>query len=801
GGNSDSVTITVQAGAVQITNLGNFVTRNPVRMLYGTVEDTSIHNVRVVRNSTDTLSATASGGAYSLSVNLVEGLNTFRGLIKDSTGTTQLSSPVNFTYFVNHAPNAQVSYLDIGSSVRFSAGLSTDPDLGQTATLQFEWAADSTNPAALAGFPATGVQVDVLKPTTPGEYFVRLIATDDNGNKDTVRSFFTILNDGSFQPSTLASVPRWVKQGRVYSIFFKGLTQEGTINAAVPYLSYFKRMGFNIIWVLPVMKNAYPIDNGGGPGYNISDFYKVAPEYGTNDDFKHFVSEAHKLGLKVILDVTPNHTSYQHPFVLEARQYRENSPHWSFYVHSNTNHPSNGLGVSLTADGFQYYSGFSDQLLNYNWADIDARAYMIGVYTWWVRQFDIDGYRFDVYWGPHNRSNNFLGGETEMGIPVRQALKHIKPDIYILGETSGTGGGTDVNYADKGGGMDGGYDWNLYGGGVAGLFPSYSAGGFTNFVNGVNNGGFFPGPNSSYLRFLENHDEERIVYRYQQYYTTKPPGSVIFTAPGMPMLWQGQELGIGLLVPQGQDRRRAVIDWNGNVYGKSYLQGHYQHLAQIRSQFPAFSTQQMKTLSSTSPLYAYIRPYAGEDGIVAVNFSDAVSVQTSLQIQSADLGAPILNKSYKLSDLYNDSSSTVTFVNGSFTLNLSLAPLSSVVFVLADSVKHLDLPTLTSVEGPTSDISHPKSFALSQNYPNPFNPATTIRFQLPAAAFVSLKVYDMLGREVSTLVNGERPAGDYSVQWNGSGFSSGIYVMRMYVQQAGGAQTSFVASKKIILLK
>ena len=87
-----------------------------------------------------------------------------------------------------------------------------------------------------------------------------------------------------------------------------------------------------------------------------------------------------------------------------------------------------------------------------------------------------------------------------------------------------------------------------------------------------------------------------------------------------------------------------------------------------------------------------------------------------------------------------------------------------------------------------------KSFSLSQNYPNPFNPSTTISFRLPSKSFVSLKVFDIMGREVATIVSGEMPAGSYSQQWNASNMSSGIYFYRL---QAG----TYLETKKLILLK
>ena len=91
-------------------------------------------------------------------------------------------------------------------------------------------------------------------------------------------------------------------------------------------------------------------------------------------------------------------------------------------------------------------------------------------------------------------------------------------------------------------------------------------------------------------------------------------------------------------------------------------------------------------------------------------------------------------------------------------------------------------------------VRTPKEFALLQNYPNPFNPNTTISFDLPSKSFVSLKVYDALGREVSVLVLNELPAGTYTREWNGASMPSGVYFYRL---QAG----SFVETKKLVLLK
>jgi len=88
----------------------------------------------------------------------------------------------------------------------------------------------------------------------------------------------------------------------------------------------------------------------------------------------------------------------------------------------------------------------------------------------------------------------------------------------------------------------------------------------------------------------------------------------------------------------------------------------------------------------------------------------------------------------------------------------------------------------------------PKEFSLSQNYPNPFNPSTTINFSVPYSEFVTLKVFDVLSNEVATLVNEEKPAGVYEVEFNAFGLSSGIYFYKIQT-------SSFVETKKMILLR
>ena len=100
--------------------------------------------------------------------------------------------------------------------------------------------------------------------------------------------------------------------------------------------------------------------------------------------------------------------------------------------------------------------------------------------------------------------------------------------------------------------------------------------------------------------------------------------------------------------------------------------------------------------------------------------------------------------------------------------------------------------TITSVKSNSNNI--PSNYSLNQNYPNPFNPSTKISYQLPESGYVTLKVFNALGKEVATLVNEEKPTGKYSVDFNAQGLSSGIY---FYSIHSG----SYYATRKMILLK
>ena len=155
--------------------------------------------------------------------------------------------------------------------------------------------------------------------------------------------------------------------------------------------------------------------------------------------------------------------------------------------------------------------------------------------------------------------------------------------------------------------------------------------------------------------------------------------------------------------------------------------------------------------------------------------------------------------------IYLPSAASYTEFTVPFLYNSPLTPDSIYInFVILDTtlfftatigswalVDYLNLSTSVGVE-PSELIQI--NFALQQNYPNPFNPSTKIKYSIPQSSNVLIKVYDVLGSEVETLVNEEKPIGTYELNWNAANLPSGVYLYRL---QAG----DFVQTRKMILLR
>lgn len=624
----------------------------------------------------------------------------------------------------------------------------------------------------------------------PGEVYVDIDIRRSDGETERRRIAVVIEEDGTAREMRYEETASWVHNAVVYEIFpfsFGPEASSGTpaspgrrLREITRELDYIAEMGFNAIWFMPIMHNQ--VMNQISGGYNIIDFYNVDPRLGTNADFKALVARAHELGIRIILDITPSHVSPAHPWVASLR----NGGPYGAYLQTEPSPHNLGLdsrGANLPEvrhPGADYYKyqGFGD-LANLDWNNDDLQAEILDVLTFWVNEFDIDGWRLDVYWGPWRRY-----GPDRFGRPIRTLMKRLKPDAWLLGEIVGTGSGTEVYYADGlhgarfEGGIDAGYDWPFYHNAVRGIY-----GRLATYDEYARNNDFYPGPNARYFRFLENHDERRIASLHASSPDRLfPLAGFLLTTTGVPMVYQGQEVAFHA----GADPRRAPVNWNTPRNGE--FARHYQRLAHARARFAAFGSQQLHTLT-TRGVYAYARPYVDENAVVLVNFS---SVSRTVTVDPSSHVTMSLPGSIPYYDIFADTSAAYP---GAF--DVTVPPYETVIYITSADPGFTtpSLPPLPygAVYTAAEREELPVSVKLSRNYPNPFNPETTIEYTLPRAETVRLVVYDLLGREIARLVDGLRPAGRHQIRFRAGELPSGTYVYRLETAGERHTQTMVLA--------
>jgi glycosidase len=180
---------------------------------------------------------------------------------------------------------------------------------------------------------------------------------------------------GSDTTATIEGHPAWIEQGNIYEVNTRQYTPEGTFKAFEPNLQRLKEMGVQTLWFMPINPISKKDRKGVlGSYYAVSSYTTINPEYGTLEDWKHLVNQAHDMGFKVIIDWVPNHTGADHPWL---------TSHPDFYEHD-----------SATGKVLSPFDWTDVRKLNYkNPALVDS---MIAAMKYWVTQTNIDGFRCDV---------------------------------------------------------------------------------------------------------------------------------------------------------------------------------------------------------------------------------------------------------------------------------------------------------------------------------------------------------------------------------------------------------------------
>jgi glycosidase len=322
----------------------------------------------------------------------------------------------------------------------------------------------------------------------------------------------------------------------------RGLTQK---------LDYISGLGADCVWLMPVAESpSYH-------GYDVTDYYKVEPDYGTNDDFKAFVAAAHQHHIRVLVDLVLNHTSSEHPWFQEALRDTA-SAHRNWYRWSTTA-VTNNWHKSPVRD--EYYFGlFWSGMPDLNWENPAVMEEMKHVARFWLDSMHVDGFRLDAV-----RHLVEVGNEVSNTPPTHQVLREfgqyvrsIAPQSYTIGEVWDN---TDViltYYPDQ---LDAYF-----------AFPISEA--LMEAVRTGKAGGLLPTvqqferaePEWRWAPFQRNHDQTRTMTALgNDTAGAKLAATILLTLPGVPFVYYGEE--IGMTGDKPDERLRTPMQWSGSSRG------------------------------------------------------------------------------------------------------------------------------------------------------------------------------------------------------------------------------------------
>ncbi|MBB3187067.1 alpha-amylase family glycosyl hydrolase [Microbacter margulisiae] len=369
----------------------------------------------------------------------------------------------------------------------------------------------------------------------------------------------------------------WDRNAVLYEVNVRQYTVPGTFNAFAEHLPQLKKLGVNILWFMPINPISKKDRKGTlGSYYAVQNYTAVNPEFGTAADFKKLVTEAHQMGLKVILDWVANHTGRDNVWITEH-------PDW--YV-------KDSLGRPLVPDGWTDVAK-----LNYN--NKDLRAAMIDAMLYWVKNFDIDGFRCDVA----------TGVPLDFWIQARTALDKVKP-VFMLAE------GDNPSYTVKAFNMD--YNWRLLH-----TMNDIAQGKATttNLDQVVQYTDSAYSPNAIKMNFITNHDEN--TWSGSEYKRMGDGANTFavltYTLPGMPLIYTGQEVGMkkSLLFFD----KDTVPSWNNPAEFAFYQSlNALKHTQEALNAGPT-GGKMIRYATQSSLIYSFSRVLPNDSVMVVLNLS------------------------------------------------------------------------------------------------------------------------------------------------------------------------------------
>ena len=387
----------------------------------------------------------------------------------------------------------------------------------------------------------------------------------------------------SFNPEPYIKLqhPEWSRNAAVYQINTRQFTPEGTFKAAEAQLPRLSAMGVDILWLMPI----HPIGEVNRKGtlgspYSVKDYFGVNPEFGSEQDFRDFVTAAHAQGMYVILDWVANHSAWDNPLV-------EEHPEWYSRDWKGEYHPTP-------------WWDWTD-IIDFDYSQPELREYMTGAMSYWVREFDVDGYRCDV------------AGYVPLDFweSTRQALDAIKP-VFMLAEWEAR----DLHARA----FDMTYGWSWTGPARDIALGKSPATALIDFY--VKTGEAWPA-DAYRLLGTSNHDYNAWEGTAHEHFGDNLEAMTVLSVvgTGVPMVYNGQEAG--------NDRRLAFFEKDPIVWREDPMASLYTQLFSLLEENTALwhgdvGGKMIRIWTDkTDQVFSFTRENSNDKVLVLINFSDA----------------------------------------------------------------------------------------------------------------------------------------------------------------------------------
>ena len=435
-------------------------------------------------------------------------------------------------------------------------------------------------------------------------------------------------------------MPQWLNDSVFYEIYPQSFYDTngdgiGDINGIIEKLDYVKGLGCNAIWLNPVYDSPFM-----DAGYDVRDYKKVAPRYGTNDDLVRLFDEAHKKGMKILLDLVPGHTSDTHPWFLESKK-AQKSEYTNRYIFTKSvwdAPPQYRMMCGICErDGNYLVNYFSSQpALNYGFHEITHPEWQLpcdhpdclatveaikDIMRFWLDK-GADGFRVDMA-DSLVKNDDEKVATAKIWRGIREMLDKDYPEAAMVAEwcnperaINNAGFHMDF-YLDHHGN---GYSRLFrYGDdeGNKGIFNPNGKGDIKNFTDE-----YLPAyelsKNNGYISFMtNNHDMPRMTH-YFGMDAIKLAYAMIFTMPGVPFLYYGDEIG---MQGYGDPFCRQTYPWDNvdEVDKDGRIRQRYKNMIKLRNSSKAFSIGDFECVHKVGHVYGFVRCYHDEKYLIVAN--------------------------------------------------------------------------------------------------------------------------------------------------------------------------------------